>query len=69
MGQVLQLAERFRKNAAARRPSGPPKPLGENNYYCMRCAGDHFLLYPCGSVQCTDCGAKMDNLAVGEGAS
>jgi len=69
MGQLFHLPDRGWKNIADRRPSGPPKPLGENNYYCMRCAGDHFLLYPCGSVQCTDCGAKMDNLAVGEGAS
>jgi hypothetical protein len=66
MGQVLFLADRARKNTAARRPSGPPKPLGESNYYCMRCAGDHFLLYPGGMVQCTDCGAKMSNLIVGE---
>jgi len=66
MGQVLQLADRFRKNAAAPRPSGPPKSLGANNFYCMRCAGDHFLLYAGGSVQCTDCGAKMDNLVASE---
>jgi len=66
MGQVLKLPDRGWKNAAARRPSGPPKPLGANNYYCTRCAGDRFLLYSCSSVQCADCGAKMDNLAIGE---
>ena len=58
MGQVLQLPDRGWKNAAARRPSGPPKPLDANNFYCTRCAGDRFLLYSCRSVQCADCGAK-----------
>ena len=52
MGQVLRLPDRGWKNAAARRPSGPPKPLAANNFYCMRCSGDRFLLYSCSSVQC-----------------
>jgi len=66
MGQVLRLPDRGWKNAAAPRPSGPPKPLAANNFYCMRCSGDRFLLYSCSSVQCADCGAKMDNLSVNE---
>jgi hypothetical protein len=66
MAQLLHLPDRGLKNVAARRPSGPPKPLAANNYYCIRCVGDHFLLYPGGAVQCTDCGAKMENLGVTE---
>ena len=27
---------------------------------------DRFLIYACQSVQCADCGAKMDNLFVSE---
>jgi len=64
MGQVLHLPDRGWKNARAPRPSGPLKPLGLNNYDCTRCASERFLLYPCSAVQCADCGAKMDNLAI-----
>jgi hypothetical protein len=63
MGQVVRLADR-RRRAAMRR--SPPAPLGASAYYCMRCDGDRFLLYPGGAVQCASCGAQMDNLAVGE---
>lgn len=63
MGQVVRLAERLPRRSVPRRP---PSPLGANAYYCTRCETDRFLLYPNGRVQCAGCGARMDNLAVGE---
>ena len=64
MGQVVQLSE-FRKPRKTGR-SGAPAPETEPAYYCMRCDGGHFNLYPSGLVKCENCGARIRNILVAD---
>jgi|GEM_PF-1265895 len=66
MGQVLKFA---RKSRAAAPRAGSPGPLEARAWFCTRCEGDRFLLYPGGSVQCAGCGVRLDNLRVEENSS
>lgn len=62
MGQVVHLSD-FRKPRRAVR-SRAPAPDTEAAYYCMRCDGGHFNLYPSGLVKCEKCGARIRNILV-----
>jgi hypothetical protein len=64
MGRVISFPDRGAKNTTELRQSDPSEPLAANNFCCMACGVDRFLLYPSGSVQCAECGAKIDNLSV-----
>ena len=62
MGDVVQLSEfrKARKGVASRAPAANTEPA----YYCMRCDGGHFNLYPSGLVKCENCGSRIRNILV-----
>lgn len=59
MGQVIRLDDYQERHA-------PPAPRAEapDEYYCSRCGGATFKLLTDGSIACSRCRARMNNLRV-----